>query len=381
MRAGGECGASAQEVGEKMAERMKDVYSETALRALATDLASVCATFQAEAFLQSILDDGWDSLELKGRILHISASLGRFLPAEYPEAIAVIDRVVTHYGSWQEGFVGFFPAFVEMFGQEEAHWDISIAALARYTPYASSEFAVRAFIVKHEERMMAQMYEWARDENELVRRLASEGCRPALPWGRALKSFKKDPAPVLPILERLKADPSATVRKSVANNLNDISKTHPALVVQLAQDWYGQNAYTDWVVKHGCRTLLKQGNRALLALFGFDERSAVAVQAFAVKTAAVPIGGDMLFSFDLSAEKAARVRLEYGIDYVKSNGKRNRKIFKISELLLRENEKRAYRKKHSFADVSVRRHYPGTHSITLIVNGAAQGTLDFEVYT
>ena len=88
-----------------------------------------------------------------------------------------------------------------------------------------------------------------------------------MPWGQALVSFKKDPSPVLPILEQLKTDPSPYVRKSVANNLNDTSKTHPDLVTKLAQDWYGRHEHTDWIVKHGCRTLLKKGNRDVLAIF------------------------------------------------------------------------------------------------------------------
>lgn len=94
----------------------------------------------------------------------------------------------------------------------------------------------------------------------MVRRLASEGCRPQLPWGQALASFKQNPLPVLRILELLKADPSPYVQKSVANNLNDISKTHPELVLETARRWQGQNAITDAILKHGCRTLLKKGN-------------------------------------------------------------------------------------------------------------------------
>ena len=73
------------------------------------------------------------------------------------------------------------------------------------------------------------------------------------------------------------------------------------------------------------------------------------------------------------------MRLEYGIDYVKSNGKRNRKIFQISEISLKENQKKAYTKTHSFADVSTRKHYPGIHSITLVVNGVERVMLDFEL--
>ena len=227
--------------------------------------------------------------------------------------------------------------------------------------------------------MMQQMEAWAGHENEHVRRLASEGCRPQLPWGQALTSFKTDPSPVLRILEQLKADPSLYVRKSVANNLNDISKTHPDLVAKVAKDWYGNNLYTDWIVKHGCRTLLKKGDRDVLGIFGFADTACVTVNGFALGAASVVIGESMTFSFQIAAKKATKVRLGYGIDYVKANGKRNRRIFQISELSFKENGNKTYIRTHSFADVSTRKHYPGTHSITLIVNGAERGTLDFEV--
>ena len=288
-------------------------------------------------------------------------------------------KVVMNYGSWLDGFCSFFPDFVEVYGQDEVHWDVSIDALERYTKYASSEIAVRPFIINHEERMMAQMYAWSKHEDELVRRLACEGCRPQLPWGQALPKYQKDPAPILPILEQLKTDPSLHVRKSVANNLNDISKTHPDLVAKLAKEWYGKCEYTDWIVKHGCRTLLKWGNRDVLAIFGYHDLTSIDVDDFSLEAPSVSIGGDITFSFAILAKKPTKARLEYGIDYVKSNGKRNRKLFQISEVLLKENEKKYYTKKHSFADLSTRKHYPGTHSITLIVNGVVRGKLDFEI--
>jgi 3-methyladenine DNA glycosylase AlkC len=227
--------------------------------------------------------------------------------------------------------------------------------------------------------MMAQMHAWSKQDNEHIRRLSREGCRPSLPWGMALNSFKKDPAPVLPILEQLKTDPSAYVRNSVANNLNDISKTHPDLVVKIAKGWYGKNEHTDWIVKHGCRTLLKKGNREVLAIFGYDDITSVDVQDFALGATSVSFGGDITFSFTILTKEATKVRLEYGIDYMKANGKQNRKIFQISEVSLKGNEKKFYTKNHSFADLSTRKHYPGTHSITLIVNGVERGKLDFEL--
>lgn len=167
------------------------------------------------------------------------------------------------------------------------------------------------------------------------------------------------------------------MRKSVANNLNDISKTHPELVVRIVKEWYGKNEGTDWIVKHGCRTLLKKGNRDVLALFGYGDITAVTIAEFKLNKSSISIGEDISFSFMISVQQAMKIRLEYAIDYVKANGKRNRKIFKISEISLHAGEKKQYTRKQSFADVSVRKHYAGIHSITLIVNGIEHGQLDF----
>ena len=363
-----------------MPELLKNRYNYESLQELALRVKAVYPSFQEEDFVKAVINETWEALELKARMRQISVNLGRYLPDDYEQAIGILNKVVEGYPEGYNDFAFmYFPDFVEVYGQEERYWDLSMAALERFTALSSSDFAVRPFIIKHEERMMRQMAVWAGHGNEHVRRLSSEGCRPQLPWGQALTSFKKDPLPVLGILERLKADPSPYVRKSVANNLNDISKTHPGLVIKTAKDWYGGNEYTDWIVKHGCRTLLKKGNRDVLDIFGFADAGCVKVTGFALEDECVAIGGNLAFSFTVVAKKAARIRLEYGIDYVKANGTRSRKIFQISEITLQENEMRLYTKKHSFAEVSTRNHYPGPHSVTLIVNGTAVGTLDFEV--
>jgi len=359
-----------------MADLLKNMLNRNSLYEFALVIQSTYNQFQIEKFLKSTMDETWDDLELMARGRKVSTTLGEYLPENYREAIGIIDKVIAKC----DGFARFsFTGFVEIYGQDEKDWDISINAMEKYTQYASFEFTVRPFIIKHEARMMAQMYAWSKHENEHVRRLSSEGCRPALPWGQALNKYKKDPAPILPILEQLKTDPSLYVRKSVANNLNDISKTHPDLVAQLAKDWYGKNELTDWIVKHGCRTLLKKGNRNVMEIFGFQDVISVNVEDFKLEETSISIGEDISFSFEILTKEATKVRLEYGIDYVKSNGKRNRKIFQISEISLKENQKKLYTKKHSFEDVSTRKHYPGIHSITLIVNGVERGTLDFEL--
>lgn len=362
-----------------LADLFKDRFNYESLYKLALEIKTVYDGFLTDEFLKSTMDERWDRLEFKQRVMQISENLGKYLPADYKTAIQIIDKVIMNYDICLDGFVIFFPAFVELYGQGKENWDVSMSALARYTQYASAEFAVRSFIINDEEHMMAQMAAWARHENEHIRRLASEGCRPRLPWGQALPSFQADPSPVLCILEQLKADPSPYVRKSVANNLNDISKTHPDLVVKIASDWYGKDKNTDWIVKHGCRTLLKNGNSDVLGIFGFADAGCVKVENFSLEDVSVSIGENLTFSFEIEANKATKIRLEYGIDYVKANGKRNRKIFQISELTFKVNGKKSYTKTHSFADTSSRKHYPGIHSVALIVNGAERGTLDFEV--
>lgn len=359
-----------------MTNLLKDMYNHESLNKLALDVKSVYNTFPTDEFLQSTMDATWENLELKARVRKISMNLGVYLPTDFKEAVYIIDKIAANYN----GFFGIiFPDFVEVYGQDEWNWEVSIEALERYTQYSSSEFAVRPFVINREERMMAQMYEWSKHENEHVRRLSSEGCRPQLPWGQALSKYKKDPAPILPILEQLKTDSSLYVRKSVANNLNDISKTHPDLVVKIAQDWYGKNEKTDWIIKHGCRTLLKKGSREVLEIFGYYADVSVEVTDFTQSSDVVKMGEDISFSFNVLARTETKVRLEYGIDYMKLNGKRNRKIFQISEILLKEGEKRLYEKKHSFTNLTTRKHYPGIHSIVLILNGVEHKKLDFEL--
>ncbi len=357
-----------------MAELLKNALNPEALHKIAQAVQAIYPPFQVDGFVNAIVDTTWDTLELKARWRKISTVFGEYLPQDYEEALAILEKGLP---SFPMAF--FVPDFVEIYGQEDKYWDVSINALERITPYWSSEFAVRPFIIKDTERMMQKMYTWALHKNEHIRRLASEGCRPQLPWAIALTAFKKDPSPILPILEQLKTDPSAYVRKSVANNLNDISKTHPELVIKLAREWYGKNPHTNWILKHGCRTLLKKGNSDTLALFGYGNTTSASVRHFALEAASVCMGEDIGFSFVVTAEEETSVRLEYAMVYARASGKTSRKIFQISAMPLKKNETKTYTKKHSFAELSTRKYYPGTHSITLIMNGVEQGTLDFEV--
>jgi 3-methyladenine DNA glycosylase AlkC len=219
--------------------------------------------------------------------------------------------------------------------------------------------------------MIKQMHNWSFHENHHVRRLASEGARPRLPWAIALQELKKDPTPILPILDNLKNDTSEYVRRSVANNLNDIAKDHPDLVLSIAKQWKGISKETDAVIKHGCRSLLKQGHVEILKYYALNGSNDIEISDFKILTPEIKVGDSLEFSFTLhnTGTTTERIRLEYAIYYVKQNGKFSKKIFKISERLILPKEKCEVLRRHSFKIITVRKFYTGQHRLSIIING------------
>ncbi len=353
---------------------LKNVYNEAFVESLSIELENHYQSFEKAHFKKDIFDTSWADRELKGRMRHLAIVLGKHLPQNYQQALQVLKPV-------SERFVGIeamiFPDFVEVYGL--GNYQASVDALEHFTPFASSEFAVRPFIVRYKDRMMGQMSRWAESDNFHIRRLASEGCRPRLPWAMALPQFRKEPAPVLKILEKLKNDPSNFVRRSVANNLNDISKDNPAVFLTVAKNWLGVNPGTDWIIKHGSRTLLKSGEPAVLALFGYKKPAHIAVKILSAEKE-VKWGGELEFSFTLESRNKSlgKIRIEYAIDFMKANGKQIRKIFKISESDYKVKKKDVVRP-HSFKEITTRKYYAGDHNLAIIINGHEMGSRRFRL--
>ncbi|MDX8395231.1 MAG: DNA alkylation repair protein [Mariprofundaceae bacterium] len=343
---------------------LKHLYTEELIASVARALNEVDASFNVREFQANVFCESWQQKELKERMRHVAMMLHQFLPNDYQQAIDILTVVVPHFQGFEYMF---FPDYVELYGLND--FDISVEALECFTLFSSSEFAVRPFIKKYGNTMMAQMEIWAASENEHVRRLASEGCRPRLPWAMALPEFKKDPTNVLKVLEILKGDDSEYVRRSVANNLNDISKDHAEAVINVAKTWIGQNADTDKLVKHACRTLLKQGHSEVLELFGFVSPDEIRVEDLQVQES-VSMGEQLGFLFTLKTEAKSleKLRIEYAIDFMKKNGKQARKVFKISESL-NANQTKEVSKEYSFKKISTRKYYPGKHGLAVIING------------
>lgn len=366
-----------------MAEPLKNIFSRPLLTGFSDDLRLVAPDFPQADFLSLVFDTRWEQLELKQRVRHISHSLRAVLPPDYPAAVAVlvrnVERYLAQHGDKLTFQYIFLPDFIETFGVEDP--DSSLPAMETITRWSSAEFAVRPFLLRYPERMYGQMLDWSTHDSPMVRRLSSEGIRPRLPWGMGVPALKRDPSPILPILENLKNDPAETVRRSVANNLNDIAKEHPQLVLAIAERWRGISPETDWVLRHACRGLLKKGNAGALARFGFGQDvSGLALENLWCNPT-VTIGDKLNFGFTLRNEGAQSlsVRLEYGIDYLTGTGKISSKVFKIKELEMSPGQTETIVKYQRFQDFTTRKHYPGEHRLYAIVNGQRLGEGKFEV--
>ena len=346
-----------------MAEQLKNLYSKEFIKKLANRLFLIFTNFEKEDFVNSIFDTSWQNLELKQRMRHIAITLNKYLPFSYKKQLEILKEVKKDF-TGLEAMI--FQDFVEVFGLDD--FDESMKALEVFTQDASSEFAIRQFILKYEEQTMNQMKIWAKSKNEHLRRLSSEGCRPRLPWAISLPKFKQNPTKALEIIELLKNDKSLYVRKSVANNLNDISKDNPQLVIKFVKENLGSTKELDWICKHASRTLLKKGDKQILELFNFDKSYHINLIDFCYDKS-VKIDENLSFSFEINSdENIGNIRVEYVIYYLKSNNIHNKKVFMISQNEIKSSSKK-FTKKQSFKNMTTRKHYLGKHFIAILING------------
>ena len=363
-----------------MAEPLKEKFFK---QQFFEDFAAACKVvyplFEAKTFLAHIYDKDWEGRELKERVRHTTVTLGDLLPEDYRTSLGILRQVDPALDSY--GFEKMiFPDFVEVYGLED--WDVSLPALEQFTQQASAEFAVRPFILEDQERMMAQMLEWAEHESHHVRRLSSEGCRPRLPWAMALPPLKADPSPILPILEKLKSDEAESVRRSVANNLNDVSKDNPGVVVDLLRRWQSHDTgEMRWIINHALRTLVKAGDPDALDLLGYPSETAILVRNLIVKPNTISIGEKITFSFEIEStgEAAQKLMVDYVMHLVRAKGKRTPKVFKLTKKTIAAGERLQITKRHSFQPVTTRRYYPGQHAVEIQINGKLYERKEFKV--
>jgi 3-methyladenine DNA glycosylase AlkC len=355
---------------------LKEMFDEARLRQIAAQTAAVYPAFDVDKFLALALAD-LDQLSLMQRLRRTTESLHATLPSDYHQTIAILYELAPRI---QHNFVTLFLSdYVGLYGLDD--FDHSLAALKYFTTFGSAEFAIREYLRRDLHRTLAVMEVWSRDENEHVRRLASEGCRPRLPWSFRLEALIADPTPVLPILENLQRDPSLYVRKSVANHLNDISKDHPAWMMEQLERWPLDDPHTAWIAKRAVRTLIKQGDARALTLIGAGGEAQVAVEAFTLQPQTVALGERISLTCQLrsTAMQPQRLVVDYIVHYIKKSGGSSGKVFKWKEFTLAPGEAVPLTRSQQIRNFSTRVHYPGRHRVEVVVNGTTVAESFFDL--
>lgn len=358
-------------------EPLKEMFNLEFYQHYATVFSDVDRNFNATAFLEDVTAN-LHELELNGRLRNTAVVLQKHLPKGFEAAVDVLYKAAP---ALRRGYTALvLPDFVGLYGRE--HFQLAMEALKDFTSLGSSEFAIREFLRRDLHKTLKIMQGWAEDGNPHVRRLASEGSRPRLPWSFKLEQLIKDPALTTGILERLKADESVYVRKSVGNHLNDISKDNTSYMLQLVKSWDNSNPHTNWIIKHASRTLIKKGNQESLSLFAFERDVRLQIDNFKLNSNHIHLGQELQFGFELKSLKNQPQKLvvDYAVHYIKASGEQSKKVFKLKEITLKPHEVLQINKKQSFKDLTTRKHYTGTHILEILVNGQVFGAEKFELF-
>ena len=364
-----------------MAEALKEIFNAAAVGWLTERLSAAWPDFPAVKFKKAILAD-LPSLELKPRVERIALEMQRQLPPDFKKSVKIVTKALgapppagdgTDFGNFR---VWACHRFVSLAGLD--HRDLALDYFAKATRHFSAEFDIRPFIQRDQAHVLGVMRRWADEDDWRLRRLASEGARPRLPWGLRLQGLVADPKPLFPILEALRDDPIEAVRRSVANNLNDIAKDHPDLLVRYVKPWMKARAP---LVKHALRHLVKQGHEGALGLLGVDHGADLRVSSLKLDAKSIAIGGSIGITAQLTnaGPKPAYAIVDYAVHHLGARGEARPKVFKWTTLTLAPGEAVTLEKRHSLKPVTTRRYYPGGHFIALLVNGRELAKQGFDL--
>lgn len=358
--------------------QLKDLYSKDFLIELGTQIQKNDVDFDSDQFVSDCLDAGWDDLKLMERSDRIVEKMHQQLPAEFDQDAEVLRKIGPKFG----GLVATcLPNYVARYGLDD--WTTSMELLELLTQYSSAEFAIRPFLVKYPQATSQQMLQWSKSDNVDVRRLSSEGIRPRLPWGIRLKAYVKDPTVIFPILKNLIFDDSEYVQKSVANNLNDITKDNPQMVLDFVQQYRNQKERTDWVINRGLRTLFKQGDPETLDILGYDPLASQRLKQIQLTTddSVREIEESSVMHYNITSDfnREQAVYLGYRVHYVRLNKTDSYKDFFVKKTNLKANFSLEGDFKINWKQLTTRKLYPGIHRIDLLVNTVVVASSQIEL--
>ncbi len=352
---------------------------------LAKRIQGVYPDFKTRAFIKRVTGK-FPDLELKERIDWIAHNFDFYIPKDYEETVAILlaslppelDPELTD-DDFGEFINAPYSHFVATRGCTKEHLTYSLAALTEMTKRFSVEGPIRDFINAFPHETFAYLEICSKDKNYHVRRLASEGTRAMLPWCHNITTDYKRP---LTILNRLHADKTRYVTRSVANHMNDISKIDPALVIETLKKWKKEGRQNtqemEFIIRHSLRTLINQGNTSALTLVGY-KKPAIEVTHFQSKTKRVQIGDSYEFTLTLvsTSKKSQKLLVDYVLYFQKKNGELTPKTFKIKKIALAPHEEMVLHKKHPMKSMSTKTLYPGEHRVEIQINGERFGSLKF----
>jgi 3-methyladenine DNA glycosylase AlkC len=364
-------------------EPFKNEFSHEKALVIARALKRVHPAFPLPRFSRG-LEDALDPLELKQRMRFIADRIESCLPENPRLLFPVLTAALASGEPDTHGLRGFlvWPLTEIVARRGLGHFDESMAALCEMTKRFTAEFAIRPYLRQHRERTLKQLHIWCRHPDEHVRRLVSEGSRPLLPWGGNLTELLAPPHPTLVLLEKLRRDPSAYVRLSVANHLNDFSKHHPSLVIATLSRWRDadpDDPRLEKLARHACRTLLKAGNAAALEFHGYGAAKSLALEVSELAETQVTVGGSLGYRMIIRnvSKRPLKVMCDYAIHHRKANGSLTPKVFKGRVRELAPGEVWEITGRHSFKPVTTRVYHPGIHRFEPHINGKAFPAREF----
>jgi 3-methyladenine DNA glycosylase AlkC len=362
-----------------VATALKDSVDASVVGELARRFAAIDDSFDAVDFT-ALTVPRLDGLELKARIDLIAGALWRALgdrdPAESLACLVEVARAEPPIDGWAAWPLA---AMVELFGL--ARPAEALDAMEHVTQRMSCEFAVRPFLRDHYDQTYARLLAFTEHPDERVRRLPSEGTRPRLPWAMKVQRLLDDPLPGLALLHRLRHDPSETVRRSVANHLNDVSRAHPQLVVDTLSHWMDEPETDRRMVSHALRTLVKNGHPGALAVLGMTTDASITVERFEVSPAVVEMDTHLVLTAQLvsTAVHTQRLVVDFVIHHVHASGATSPKVFKWANIDLAPGERCSLSKRRLIRQASTRTYRAGTHRVELQVAGQVVASATFDI--
>lgn len=360
-------------------EPFKNLISQSLVIKIAQKINEHDQTFNSSLFQKNIKKQIND-LELKDRVRLISSELHKVSSLSYLQNLEIFNKIIDQFKGFELWPISQYIEDYGILSNQSNEIKKSLITLSHLTKKFTAEFAIRNYINNFEEETYKSLLAWASDPNEHLRRLASEGTRPNLPWGKKLNNQEELMAKNLALLEKLKFDDSEYVRKSVSNHLNDISRINKKLFLTTIQNWHKEGVDKK-LIRHSLRTLLKAGDAQALQILGYKKSASLIAKIKKLTPSKISEGDRIKIYFEIKnmTNKSQPILVDFVLCLLQKNSKYSKKVFRIKDTKIDANTSVIFEKEYHFKRVTTRKHYAGSQYIKLQVNGNTLDERKFEL--